>query len=580
MPISALKASIAVFAALAAALVVAACGGGGGGGEAKSGGTLKILDTAGGVDSLDPGYWYYQSDYQEVYQTTQRALYGFKPDETKPTPDLAESLPKVSNGGKTLTIKIKSGIKYSAPLQNRTVKAADVKYALERCFLPQVGNGYSSLYYAEIQGVDAFKSKKADEVTGIQAPDDQTLVIKTTSPSGVLTSGGALGMPCTIPVPKDYAQKYDQGKQSTYGQHQVFTGPYMIENDGKGKITGYKPSQRLTLVRNPSWVKSTDYRPAYFDRIEVKCCSDASVAARQTLQGQNLLSGDYAAPPTPVLKQALSRNKDQISVESSGGNRYISLNTTVKPLDNVNVRRAIAAVIDKTALRQTRGGPTLGTIATHLFPPDLPGFDDAGGTKGPGYDFMSSPTANVALAKSYMKKAGYSNGMYNGPPILTVADNVSPAKETGEAFQEQVKAIGLKLQYREVPHATLLSKYCLVPKANVGICPTLGWGADFFAPQSFIAPLFSGKNIVPSGNVNTAEVNDPKLNADIDRAKLITDPDKSAAAWGALDKKVTGQAYFVPWLWDNNVGLNSNNVKGVSSKFNSGAWDYTFSSLK
>ena len=62
-------------------------------------------------------------------------------------------------------------------------------------------------------------------------------------------------MPCTVPVPKDYAQKYDKGKQSTYGEHQVFTGPYMIENDGKGNITGYKPGKKLTLVRNPSWDK-------------------------------------------------------------------------------------------------------------------------------------------------------------------------------------------------------------------------------------------------------------------------------------------------------------------------------------
>jgi peptide/nickel transport system substrate-binding protein len=580
MPISALKASIAVLAALAAALVVAACGGGGGGGEAKSGGTLKVLDTAGGIDSLDPGYWYYQSDYQEVVNTTQRQLYGWKPTETKPTPDLATALPKVSNGGKTITIKIKSGIKYSPPLQSRTVKAADVKYAIERCFLPQVGNGYVNLYYLDIAGVDAFKSGKAKEISGITAPDDQTLVIKTTKPAGVLTSGGALGMPCTVPVPKDYAQKYDQGKQSTYGQHQVFTGPYMIENNGKGKITGYKPSQKLTLVRNPSWDKSTDFKPAYFDRIEETCCSDATVAAKQTLTGQSLLSGDYAAPPTPILKQALSSRKTQISVEPSGGNRYISLNTTVKPLDNVNVRRAIAAVIDKTALRQTRGGPTLGTVATHFFPPGTAGFDEAGGTKGPGFDFMSNDTANVALAKSYMKKAGFANGMYSGPPLLTIADNISPAKETAEAFQEEVKAIGLKLQFREVPHATMLTKFCQVPKANVAICPNLGWGPDFFSAQSMIAPLFSSTNIVPAGNVNTAEVNDPKLDAKIDRAKQITDPAKANAAWADLDKDVTSQAYFIPWLWDNNIGLESTNVKGVSSKFNSGAYDFAFSALK
>jgi len=561
-------------------LTVASCGSSESG--AQSGGTLNVLDTAGGIDSLDPGYWYYQSDYQEVGNTVQRQLYGWKPDGTTPTPDIAEGQPKVSNGGKTVTVKLKTGIKYSPPLQNRTVKSADVKYALERCFLPQVGNGYANVYYNDIEGVKEYTDKKADEISGIETPDDQTLVIKTTQPAGVLTfaNGGALGMPCTVPVPKDYAQKYDEGKQSTYGQHQVFTGPYMIENDGKGKITGYEPSKRLTMVRNPSWDKSTDFKPAYFDKINITCCTDATVAARKTLSGQGYLSGDYAAPPVSVLKQALSSRKDQISVESSGGNRYISLNTTVKPLDNVNVRRAISAVIDRTALRQTRGGPTLGTIANHFLPPGIAGFDEAGGEKGPGYDFASNPTADVALAKKYMQKAGYKNGMYDGPPLLTVGDNESPAKETAEAFQSQVAKIGIKLQLRQLPHATANSKFCLVPKSNTAICPNLGWGADFFAAQSFIDPLFNGKNIVPSGNVNSAEVNDPQLNAKIDKAKQITDPGESAKAWGELDKEITNQAYFIPWLWDNNIGLESTNMNGVSSKFNSGAYDFAFSSFK
>ena len=560
------------------ALVASSCGSSESG--AKAGGTLNVLDTAGGVDSLDPGYWYYQSDYQELANTTQRQLYGWKPDETKPTPDLAEALPEVSNGGKTITVKIKDGIKYSPPLQNQTVKAADIKYAVERCFLPQVGNGYVNAYYGDIAGVKAFLDEKADEISGLETPDDQTLVIKLSNPSGDIANGSALGMPCTVPVPKDYAQKYDKGKQSTYGQHQVFTGPYMIENDGKGKITGYEPSKRLTMVRNPSWDKDTDFKPAYFDRIEETCCTDATVAARKTLTGQGYLSGDYAAPPVAVLKQALSSRKDQISVEPSGGNRYISLNTTVKPLDNVNVRRAISAVIDRTALRQTRGGPTLGTTATHFLPPGVAGHEEAGGVEGPGFDFASKATANVPLAKQYMEKAGYENGMYDGPPILTIADNESPAKETAEAFQEQVRAIGLDLQYREVPHATMLTKYCQSPASNTAICPNLGWGADFFAAQSFFVPLFYGPNLVQSGNVNTAEVDDPKLNDQIDKARRITTADEAAKAWAELDKEVTNQVYFIPWLWDNNIGLQSTNMNGVSSAFNSGAYDFAFSSFK
>jgi peptide/nickel transport system substrate-binding protein len=580
MRISPLKSSIAVVASLALALGVAACGSDdGGGSNGKTGGTVNILDTAGGVDSLDPGYHYYQTDYEEL-GITQRWLYGWKGEETKPVMDLAEALPEVSNSGKTYTVKIKSGIKYSAPLQDRTVKTADIKYALERCFLPQVANGYSSVYYGDIEGVKAYQDGKADDVSGIETPDDTTLVINTTKPVGVLASGGALGLPCTTPVPKDYAQKYDKGKTSTYGDHQVFLGPYMIENDGKGKITGYKPGEKLTLVRNPSWDKSTDYRPAYFDRIQIDGGNDITVAAKKTLSGQSTISGDYAAPPPAILKQGLTSRKDQFSITSSGGNRYISLNTKVKPLDDVNVRRALSAAVDRTALRQTRGGPAIGTPATHLIPPGVLGFEEAGGKAGPGYDFTSNPVADPTVVQKYLKKAGFSSGKYSGPAILTVADNQSPAKQTAEAFQQQVSKFGFKLQLREVPHSTLLSKYCLVPKAAVAICPTLGWGADFFDSQSFIDPLFNGVNIVPSGNVNTAQVDDPKLNAQINKAKQVTDQADRGKAWGDLDKEVTNQSYFIVWLWDNNASFASTNVNLVPLKFNSGAPDLAFSSLK
>src|SRR6059036_2871359 len=79
------------------ALVAVGCGGGGG---AKKGGTVTLLDVAGSVDSLDPGYWYYQADTEELQQTTQRMLYDFKPEETTPRPGLATAMPKLSNGGK------------------------------------------------------------------------------------------------------------------------------------------------------------------------------------------------------------------------------------------------------------------------------------------------------------------------------------------------------------------------------------------------------------------------------------------------------------------------------------------------
>jgi peptide/nickel transport system substrate-binding protein len=142
---------------LAAALVASGCGSkksSSGGG--KTGGAVTVLEAAGGVDSLDPGYWYYQTDYSNLAQTTQRQLYGWPPEATQPVPDLASDKPALSNGGKTITIKIRQGIKYAPPHQTRVVKSADFKYALERCFLPSVSNAYSAVYFGGITGVKAF----------------------------------------------------------------------------------------------------------------------------------------------------------------------------------------------------------------------------------------------------------------------------------------------------------------------------------------------------------------------------------------------------------------------------------------
>ena len=573
------------------ALAIAGCGGdddndsaGGTAGsdapvtEGKQGGNITVLD-AEGVDSLDPGYWYYQADYMELGQTTQRMLYGWEPDKDQPSPDLAAAMPETSADGKTVTIKLKPNIKYGPPLQNRTVKSADVKYAIERAFLPAVGNGYAGAYWSDIEGVKEFQDKKAQEISGIQTPDDTTLVFKLTKPVGVISTGQALGLPAAGAVPKDYAAKYDKGATSKYGEHAVATGPYMIKNDGKGNITGYKPGKSLELIRNPSWDAKTDFRPAYFDTITFSGGNSLDVASRRILTGQSLMSGDFAAPPTNVLKSALQNNKDQLSIQPSQGNRFVALNTTIKPLDNINVRRAIAAAMDRNALRLTRGGETLGPIATHQLPPGIPGFEESGGEKGFGLDFMAKPTADIPLAMEYMKKGGYPSGKYTGKPLLMIGDNEPPASKTGEAFQAQMAKIGLKFNYRQMPHATAGSKFCTVPKSKTAICVNLGWGKDFFDAQSMLDPLFNSKNIVPVGNVNYAQVKDPKIDKLLGDLVSETDAKKRAEGYAEVNKIVSEGAYLIPWLWDNQINFASENVKPVRNKFNS-SWDMTYSSLK
>jgi peptide/nickel transport system substrate-binding protein len=545
---------------------------------AKKGGNLIVM-SASDVDSLDPGYWYYQYDYMALAEPTQRGLYGWSADGTTPTPDLATGQPAVSNGGKTITIKIRPGIKYSPGPVTRTVKSADFKYAMERCFLPQVGNGYVNAYFSNLSGLKNYTSGKSKEISGITTPDDQTIVYNFDKPQGAALQ--ALALPCTVPVPKEYAQQYDSGKQSTYGQHQVFTGPYMIKGAQSGNVkAGYIPGKTISLVRNPNWggSKQGDYRPAYVDTITFKGGNDLSVASRSILTGQNMLSGDFAAPPTAQLKSAIQTRKDQVAIIPGGSYRNISMNTAIPPFNNENLRKAVIAGTNRNALIQTRGGPTLGKPATHLIPPGMGGFEEAGGY-GTKYDYYKNPNGDPALAAKYMKAAGFPSGKYNGPEILMIGDNQPPASKTGEAFLQTLQGLGFKVRYRQVPHDVMYSKYCQVPKAKVQICPNTAWGKDFFDAESMLNPTFNGKNIVPSGNVNYPQWNDPETNAAMDKAQQLTDQAARNKAWAAIDDTMMQKAATLVWIWDNDVNIRSANVNGVQNKFNA-SWDVTYTSIK
>ena len=223
-------------------------------------------------------------------------------------------------------MKIKPGVKYSAPV-DREVTSKDVKYAIERGFFNTVNNGYAGAYFGDIEGAKV-GVEPGTKISGIETPDDQTVVLKLSKPTGGIYKTGALSLPLTAPVPEEYARKLDKENPSAYGANQVATGPYMIQNDASGKAIGYEPGRRINLVRNPNWDKSLDYKPAYLDQIDMpQGNDDTTVASRKILSGQNLTNGDFAPDPA-ILKQAVTRQKEQLQLVPAGGGRYVSMNTT------------------------------------------------------------------------------------------------------------------------------------------------------------------------------------------------------------------------------------------------------------
>ncbi len=529
----------------------------------KMGGTLNIT-SAEAWQHLDPGASYFQIDYVVVY-ATQTPLYTFTPTSNTPVPLLASGPPIISADGKTVTVHIKPGFKFSPPV-NRAVTSADVAYAFQRDFNPNIQNGYASGYFPIIGAAKA----AGKPIPGISTPNKTTIIFHLTKAFGA-TMAEALTLPGTAPVPESYSAKFDKSSPSKYDTDptkQAFTGPYMIQS--------YSSGRNVTLVRNPNWSRSAEgLRPAYADKIVWNGGADATVAARQTLASSNLLMAD--TPPSAVLKAAYTTKKTQLSIAPLG-TYYAALNTQVPPFNNINLRKAVIAAQDRQAYLLARGGPLVGSVATHFIYPEVPGYAQAGGAKGFGQDYIASPTGNMAVAQKYMKLAGYPSGKYTGSAAVTiVGSNADPGPQEMQVVQNGMAALGFKTSIKAVPQQTMYGKFCGYVKAHVNVCPTAGWIEDFPDPYAALFVPFSGEAIVPVNNSNWAVLNDPTVNKDIDSASAITNLSSRLAAFAQADKAIVDAAPAIPEVWSNNALLEGSHVHGVLDPWNDD-WNLSFSS--
>jgi peptide/nickel transport system substrate-binding protein len=533
------------------------------------GGTLNVI-SAEGWEHLDPGASYFQIDYMVVY-ATQTPLYTFTPTSDTPTPLLASGMPVVSDGGKTVTVHIKSGWKFSPPV-NRVITSKDVAWAFMRMFSANVQNGYAGGYFP-IVGANPAATTDAP-ISGISTPNATTIVFHLTKPFGA-TMVEALTLPGTSAIPYGYTAKADKSSPSTWDSNptsQVFTGPYMIKS--------YKPGQSMTLVRNPNWNRQLDgVRPAYADQIVWNAGADSTVAARQTLDSTDLLMAD--TPPASVLQTAYESKKTQLSIAPLGS-YYAALNTAVPPFNNVDLRKAVIAVQNRSAYLLARGGELVGQVMTHFIYPEVPGFQQAGGAAGFNQDFLAHPDGDMTVACKYMKLAGYPNCKYTGSygqygSVLIVGSNANPGPQEMQVVQTGLNALGFKTTIKAVPQQTMYSKFCGYVKAHVNVCPTAGWIEDFPDPYAALFVPFSGQAIVPINNENWSLLNDPAVNNALNAAATLTNTAARYQAFANVDKMIVNDAPAIPEVWSDNALLEGSKVKGVLDPWNDD-WNLSFSS--
>ena len=244
-------------------------------------------------------------------------------------------------------------------------------------------------------------------------PDDTTLVFKLDQPTslGVIERAVAAGI--SAPVPEEYAKQYDAENPSTYGEHQLATGPYY----DRRKLRS--PNKEINLVRNPNWDAVRRGLPAGVpghDHVQ-EGFADTVSAGEEDPHRQRQVNGDFTLRRALIKQAATPSDPDQLTLTPSGGNRYVALNTPKPPFDDINVRKAVVAGTDRDGAAQHPRRRAGRAGRDPLPPAGHPRLRGGRRTRGPGpdLDFLAEPERRPEVsAESYMKKAGFSSGKCEG----------------------------------------------------------------------------------------------------------------------------------------------------------------------
>ena len=508
------------------------------------------------VRTIDPGRAYDEVEYPVIY-ATQRPLYSARPGRgQKLVPDLAAGPPVISSQGREVTVHIRHGVRFSPPV-NRAVTSDDVAYGIERGANPHVANPYFLSYFTLISGASF---ARGGAISGISTPNRYTIAFHLVRPQYRFFSQ-ALALPLTAPVPAAYARPFDARDPSQYEDHEVATGPYMVQNNTAGRTrgVGWRPGRSVALVRNPNWDPRTDYRPAHLNPIDVRMGGSPTQIGRTVLAGRDMVLMD--TPTSSVLALARRRYRSQLAFSPGAGVHWVALNL-ISPFTSLDVRRALWAALDRDAM-VAGVGKGLGVPGTQFLYPGVPGFARAGGLGGPNFDFNRHPTGDRTLAAHYMKLAGSPTGRYTGHltvSIIGYAAAPQPARLVADAAQELGFGTRLKLTLNA-------DAVCDQPTATPEACPTIGAIKDFNDPEAVIAPFFG-------------RYPDPQIEAAIARAKLVNKASARARAWAGVDRLLVSNAVAIPWIFDTRASIRSRNVAAAADDWNGGEWDFNFTSLR
>jgi peptide/nickel transport system substrate-binding protein len=533
--------------------------------SAHKGGTL-VLGGSQDLDSTDPvnQYYAYSWNFSRYYARTLMTYKTGAPGAAsiQLVPGLAAAAPTASSDGKTWTVKIRSGLKFS---NGEAITAQDVKYAIERSYAIDTVNPAGPEYFSSILTDGAYagpyKDKAADHLglTGVDTPDDTTLVFHLVSPYGDFPY--VLSLPQTAPVPIDVDQNSKTGGLNYTGTNVVSSGPYMFAS--------YTAGKSIELTRNPNWSAAGDPNdPALPDKITVKTDWDPTQLDQAILAGT--VDADYGGGglQTADVATVLSSPAKKKYTDNPAANatRYITVDQDVAPFNNIHCRKAVAYALNKVDLINARGGSVAGAkLANTMLPPGVPGHTDAN-----AYPTGPDNKGDLTMAKQELAACGQPNGFSTN--IITANAGKGPGFAT--ALQNALARVGITTTITQVEGSKYYSQNLQRPDVmkskGLGL-GAAGWGADWPTSFAFFAQIADGRLLsATSSGSNYGRLNDPKVDSLLDQMKAATTSAQTAALAAQVDSQVMADAVYIPYGYDTLLIARGKNVTNyyISSAYN------------
>ena len=478
-------------AILILAIILQACapgaspGSSGSTGQPKHGGTL-VLARSGEVTNLDP--------HKVPAFTSARVFeliysYLMRLDENLGVqPDLAASMPTTSADGKTVTVKLRTGVKFH---NGDPLTSADVKYTFER-ILDAKNAAVARSFFTDV-----------DTIT---APDDSTVVFNLKNPNAALIA--YMAHPNTGIVSKKIGEaNADLSKKETA----IGSGPF--------KLAEWVPDNFMRFEANKDYYVAGQ---PYLDGVRINVVPDESglAAALRTK------AADMAIVTDAKVARTL-RGEATIALDAKPSLSYnlLFMNTKRKPLDNVMVRQAIAYAIDRKAIIDAVAfgeGEVTGPIAPALANYALPT------SQFPLY------TRDVAKAKQLLQQANVGPVSFT---ILTSTTEPSYGKDVAQLVQAQLAEAGITVKIETTEFTQYVDRWL---KADFDVATGLnGGGPD---PDFYVFRYFTN-----DGNLNFITSYQNSVSSDaIKQARASTDVAKRKDLYTTAQKELVNG---VPFIW-------------------------------